>query len=78
MYSPGDLQVYTPCPTRDEDGLCNCETVSHHALYDARGDDYLLPAYGVVFLPHSCDEWVIGGPAQIRALIADLESVLMA
>jgi hypothetical protein len=28
------------------------------------------------FLPHSCDAWVIGGPDQIRALIADLESAL--
>jgi hypothetical protein len=27
-------------------------------------------------LPHSCDEWVIGGPDQIRALILDLEESL--
>lgn len=26
----------------------------------------------VVMLPHSCDEWVIGGPKEIDNLIADL------
>lgn len=28
------------------------------------------------FLPHSCDEWEIGGPEQIRALISDLQRAL--
>lgn len=28
------------------------------------------------WLPHSCDEWVIGGPAQVRALIEDLQEAL--
>lgn len=28
------------------------------------------------YLPHSCDKWVIGGPEQARALIADLEKLL--
>ena len=31
-----------------------------------------------VHLPHSCDQWVIGGPEQIRALIADLRAALQA
>ncbi len=30
----------------------------------------------VAELPHSCDEWVIGGPNHIRTLIADLEKAL--
>ncbi len=30
----------------------------------------------VAYLPHSCDEWVIGGREQIEALIADLQKVL--
>ena len=29
-----------------------------------------------VYLPHACDEWVIGGPEQIKALIADLQAAL--
>lgn len=28
------------------------------------------------YLPHSCDEWVIGGPEQIRMLIMDLQEAL--
>ena len=28
------------------------------------------------FLPHSCDEWVIGGPNEVKQLIADLQYIL--
>lgn len=28
------------------------------------------------FLPHHCDAWVIGGPDEVRALIADLTAAL--
>ncbi len=31
---------------------------------------------GTVYLPHSCQEWVIGGPEQIQALIDDLTILL--
>ena len=31
---------------------------------------------GDVYLPHSCDEWVIGGKEQIEALIEDLNAAL--
>lgn len=30
----------------------------------------------VVALPHSCDSWRIGGPDEVRALIADLIDAL--
>lgn len=30
----------------------------------------------VVQLPHQCDEWVIGGAEEVRALMADLEALL--
>lgn len=40
-------------------------------------DDYLLGnAVRVVALPHSCDQWKIGGPDQVRQLIADLSDLL--
>ena len=29
-----------------------------------------------VVLPHSCDEWAIGGREEVRQLIADLEQLL--
>lgn len=28
------------------------------------------------FLPHACQEWVIGGPDQIKLLIGDLQEAL--
>lgn len=28
------------------------------------------------YLPHSCDKWVIGGPAEILMLIEDLQAIL--
>ncbi len=34
--------------------------------------DYVTGAY----LPHSCNEWVIGDKDAIRALIADLQKLL--
>lgn len=30
----------------------------------------------IAYLPHSCDEWVIGGPEEIRQMIADLQEAL--
>ena len=30
----------------------------------------------LAYLPHSCDHWVIGGPDDVRALIADLTAAL--
>lgn len=76
-YKPGDLKQVGPCPHgRDEDGQCveyECNDVR-----DSRRDDdsYAPLAEGGVYLPHSCDSWVIGGPEEIRALIADLQAAL--
>jgi hypothetical protein len=41
------------------------------------GKRKLVRSWPVVQLPHSCNEWVIGGPAEIRLLIADLEAALV-
>lgn len=30
----------------------------------------------IACLPHSCEFWVIGGPTEIREMIADLETAL--
>mgnify|MGYP001591393944 CR=1 FL=1 len=51
-------------------GELRVDTVS-----DTRTDDY-DDVYGAV-LPHSCSSWVIGGPEQIKALIEDLQNVLV-
>ena len=36
-------------------------------------DDYRR-AKAAAFLPHSCNEWVVGGVPEIDALIADLKA----
>lgn len=75
MYAPGTLKRVELCPKPDTDGRCGCDEIDYHTtLYDARGDQE--PVRTGVYLPHSCDEWVIGGPEQIRALIVDLEAAL--
>lgn len=45
-------------------------------ITDTRSDDYGTASPGEVYLPHSCDEWVIGGPVEIEMLIENLQSVL--
>ena len=45
---------------------------------DDDGNAVPVKALGGAWLPHSCDEWVIGGPENIRALIADLMLALKA
>lgn len=75
MYKPGDLETLDPaCP--DSVGNCDAwpEYGHQHMVNDSRGDG---PAfYPCVYLPHSCQEWVIGGPEQIKALIYDLTAAL--
>lgn len=33
-------------------------------------------APGVAYLPHQCDEWRVGGRAEVEQLIADLQALL--
>lgn len=72
-YRKGDLQVAQRCPQADEDGYCDHDD-DHRVPMDSR-NDYERPKVAA-YLPHSCDEWVIGGPEQVRAMIADLQEAL--
>ncbi len=69
MYHVGDLLVFLTRGKRD----------GHSEFYpviDAReknGYDGHHPAPPVALLPHSCGEWIVGGPDEIKALIADLK-----
>lgn len=47
-----------------------------YSLYDARGEKQKLPE-GTIYLPHSCQEWVIGGVEQVEQMIEDLQSILL-
>lgn len=76
MYQKGDLQATVPSCAEmlaDPDGECYSDDHAH-AIRDARGRDD--NPTGTAFLPHSCDSWVIGGPAQIKDLIDDLSVLL--
>lgn len=68
-YTKDLLKVAEKCPNPDEDG--ECPDFLHCSPMDTRTEGY-DQKIGVVFLPHSCDEWVIGGPEEIQLLIDDL------
>ena len=49
--------------------------------YDAREDDgyettYRFANKQVIELPHSCDQWVIGGVEEAKAMIEDLQAAI--
>jgi len=62
-YQAGELKIVT--------GLKPCE---------ANGHTYEPPSYsaelGDFYLPHSCDEWIIGDRAHAELLLADLKQLL--
>lgn len=77
MYNKGDLHITDPpCP----DTVGNCEdwpNYGHdHMVHDNRSGLEFFE--NTVYLPHSCEEWVIGGPEQIAAMIEDLTAALKA
>lgn len=76
MYEPGLLKVLDPpCSTMDSEGLCD-DFEHKHELTDSRSDvDYVIPDF-CVYLPHSCNEWIIGGKEEVEALIRDLQAVI--
>ena len=84
MYERGQLQIVTPeCEMCDEDGLCSYDgDPDHkHSVNDSttRDDDPRRTRKSpAVFLPHSCGEWVIGGPDEIKMMIEDLQAALVA
>lgn len=65
MYQKGDLRIRSKNIVDD-----------YRNITDSRVDGYPDVPAGHVYLPHSCDEWVIGGREQIEALMSDLEAAL--
>ncbi len=75
MYRKGDLKtIDPPCDDNYKPGYGGCDSfLDHrHTILDHRGDDGDYTMSPCVYLPHSCEEWVIGGVEQIKDLIADL------
>jgi hypothetical protein len=62
-YEHGDVRVAVP-------RCADPATCDHdHQFYYAEKP--------VVYLPHQCGEWTIGGVEEVRAMIADLEFALV-
>jgi hypothetical protein len=74
MYKKGQLQITERCAEPATEWHEVPEYGHHYHVY---GHFEIFP-YAVAYLPHSCDEWVIGGPEQIQALIDDLTEALKA
>lgn len=75
MYRQGEVRTTTAsCLDADESGYC-FEDDHKHRLRDSRSKN----VYGALtaYLPHSCDEWVIGGVDEIKQMIADLKATLI-
>ena len=78
-YQKGDLKITAP-PCGHED--CNGDRECWHTgdvmwVPDARQQKGLKAWKGSgVYLPHSCDEWFIGGRAEVEAMISDLTDAL--
>lgn len=81
-YKAGDLKLTAPTcghPGCDGDNAC-WESGDKFWVRDARGKgrgDPMSQRTGA-YLPHSCDEWYIGGADEVRAMISDLSAALIA
>lgn len=58
--------VESECPDRDPQGYCFNDYHNHSCRVEK----------GLVFLPHSCEEWIIGDTDSLRLLIADAHKIL--
>lgn len=74
-YRQGDLKmVVPPCPDKEANGFCFVDHL--HDLADSREDrEDRHKGLGTVYLPHSCDEWVIGDADKVLELLLDLAEV---
>jgi len=79
VYKKGDLKITDPpCEEwmGDEWGCDYWGNDGHtHSVRDSRESSEQIK--GVAYLPHSCDEWVIGGKEEIKALMWDLRLALI-
>lgn len=79
MYKKEELKITSPpCYTYKPGEGCDddWDDEGHtHSVGDSRDSgDYRIE--NAAYLPHSCNEWVIGGPMEIRSLIEDLQIAL--
>lgn len=74
MYQKGDIKLAKACGHKECDEGSICERASlKNWVYDNRGERG--PHEGA-YLEHSCSEWFIGGPKEMRDMISDLEDTI--
>lgn len=77
MYRKGDLKLtLQPCEHKTCNDLSCFEDPSglRKILPDSRQDGAQMVG---AFLPHSCQEWVIGGINELDALIDDAQAAIL-
>ena len=65
MYHAGDVQIAVD---GEDDDLPSYDSREPTGYEDGR------PRVPCAYLPHSCAQWIIGGPEEIEAMIADLRA----
>lgn len=74
MYEQGMLSKPNQCQhEKDENGYCPEWCFDFDRWHSIRDKDGTKDQF---FLPHSCDEWVIGGVDELRLLVADAMALL--
>ena len=88
MYQKGDLKMLVPLCDEAliagkgfSDGCSGGNDAHLHEIHDNRTEHSFSPNHfyfkeNIVYLPHSCNEWVIGGAEQIELMITDLQEML--
>jgi hypothetical protein len=80
MYEKGLLQITTPpCKETEQNGFVSigyCECGEVHKVFDSAQDPTGECGANTAYLPHSCDEWVVGSPQEVAALMLDLRDAL--
>ena len=76
MYAKGDAKLSAPL-SKLSPGLDGADYTGRCFIeYDMRLDDELTLPDVVVYLPHSCERWVIGGWEEVQLMIDDLTNLL--
>ena len=57
-------------------GLLRIVQAGQSPIYDSQQEDAPVQPPGTCYLPHACEEWIIGGKAEAEALRQDLEQAL--
>ena len=78
MYIKDALRIVDPPCDNIDEAVEDCDDDHHHQILDSGEghEDYVYMKAPCVYLDHSCDNWVIGGPKEVEVLIEDLQKVL--